>query len=434
MRGAAGTAIALPLLDAMVPRRAIAAPTKRFAFMYFSNGVMQDTWFPTGTETSFTLPSSLEPLKPLQSKLVVLKGIDLSPSTRKSSGVGHKRGINCLLTARPNLNEFGNGISIDQAIAEGIGKGSPVASIQAGVMSNKKYTGTGHTYISYSGPQKPLPNEDNPQELFKRVFSTVRYPDGNAAPTTPGALDDRSVKRKSVLDFVSEDLRQLTPRVSASDRSRLEAHLTSLRDIERRLSIVTQVGASCKKLTVTNPSSGFNAFPDYPVIGKLQMDIIAMAFICEVSRVATLMWSTSQSDVQFSFIQVPSYHHIMSHNSDETSLGHLRKINNWYVQQLYYLAKTLDDVKEPTGGSILDNSVLLSGSEVAVGQTHSFQSIPFLLMGGANCGIKGNRFLTYPNAAHNDLFTSILAAMGLPSATPFGEPGLGKGPLPGLVG
>lgn len=429
LRGAAGTAVALPMLDAMVPRRAHAASKKRFAFFCFANGVMKDTWFPTGSETAFTLPRALEPLKPLQSKLVVLKGVDIAPAARKSTGVGHKRGMTTLATARPNAGEFGNGISIDQHIAAGIGDGTKFASLQFGVRSQSYYTGSGHVYLSYSGPQKPIPAEDNPEKMFSRVFSGLTPP-SPGGPAMPAGPDERSVKRKSVLDFVSEDLRQLIPRVSGEDRSRLEAHLTWVRDIEKRLFVVAAVGAGCQRPTA--PPAGLT-LNNFPAVGKLQMDMLAMSFICDLTRVATLQWSTSQSIQSYSFLNVPSVHHPISHNSDAASIEHLRKIQVWLMEQFFYLGKLLDDVKEPTGGSVLDNAVLLTGSEVGVGQSHTFTDMPFLILGGAGGAIKSNRFMTYQSAAHNDLYTSILQAMGLPYSTVFGDPTLGKGPLPGLV-
>lgn len=422
LRGAAGTAIALPMLDAMVPRRAQAAARKRFAFFYFSCGVVKDAWFPTGTESAFTLGPVLTPLKPLQSKLVVLKGVGIDGAAKKSSGVGHKRGMTTLTTARGNANEFGNGISIDQQIAAGIGEGTKFASLQFGVKSQAQYSGTGHIYISYSGPQKPIPAEDSPDKMFSRVFSGL-------APTTPAGPvgpDERSVKRKSVLDFVAEDFGQLIPRVSGGDRARLDAHLTSIRDIEKRLSIVATVGAGCQKPVVP---AGVNA-GDYQAIGKLQMDLLAMSFICDLTRVATLQWSTSQSGQSYGWLNTSPGHHGISHTSDNASLA---KIETWLMQQLYYLGKLLDDAKEPGGTSVLDNSAIVTGSEVGVGQTHSFTDIPFLILGGAGGAIKGNRFMTYPGLQHNDLYTSMLQAMGLPYSTVFGDPSLGKGPLPGLV-
>ncbi len=420
LRGAAGTAIALPMLDAMVPRHAHAAATKRFAFVYFSCGVVPAAWFPTGTETAFTLGPVLASLKPLQSKLVVLKGVDIAPAVKKSSGVGHKKGMTTLTTARGNVNEFGNGISIDQQIAEGLGQGTKFASLQFGVRSQAQYQGSGHVYISYSGPQKPLPAEDDPGKMFSRVFSNLTPPAAG-----PAAPDERSVKRKSVLDFVADDLGQLIPRVSGGDRARLDAHLTSVRDIEKRLFVVSTAGAGC--LRPPAPAAGGS---DFQAVGKLQMDMLAMSFICDLTRVATLQWSTSQSGQTYPWLGVGGFHHGISHSSDNASLT---KIETWLMEQFFYLGKLLDDAKVPTGGSVLDSSVLVTGSEVGVGQTHAFTDIPFLLLGGAGGAIKGNRFMTYQSAAHNDLYTSMLQAMGLPYSTVFGDPSLGKGPLPGLV-
>jgi hypothetical protein len=433
LRGAGGAAVALPFLEAMEPRRAAAAPVKRFVFFFFSNGISRDTWAPTGTDTSFTLPFGLEPLKPLQSKLVVFQGVNME-TARKNPGNGHNVGMTNLLTARRFLKEkdtqfgaigWGADATIDQVIAGKVGQSTKFASLQFGVQTFKSYGANAYSYISYAGPQKPVPNEDDPVKMWNRIFSGVG--------ATPASQEERLAKRKSVLDYVSEDFRQLNTRLGGADRAKLESHLNAVREIERRLTFTAQAGPACKRPTVTNPAGGINTNGNYPAIGKLQMDLLTMALACDLTRVATLQWSSGQSGTQHPWAMMPSGHHGVSHLTDEGSIAQLKRVQNWYMQQLYYLAKSMDDIKEAGGTSILDSTALLSCSEVAVGNTHTFLDMPFVLLGSCGGAIKTNRYLRYTNAAHNDLYVSMMNAMGI-AATSFGETGFGRGPLPGVVG
>jgi hypothetical protein len=432
LRGAGGAAIALPLLEVMRTRPAHAAPTKRFAFFFFSNGVCRDTWTPTGTESAFTLPFALEPLKPLQTKLVVFQGVNME-SARKNPGNGHNVGMTNLLTARKFLKEkdtdfgavgWGADATIDQVIAARVGAATKFASLQFGVQTFKDYGANAYSFISYAGPQKPVPNENDPVKMFNRIFTGVG--------ASPASQEERIAKRKSVLDFVSEDFKQLSGRLGGADKAKVDSHLAAVREIERRLGVTGTVGPACKRPMVTNPAAGVNSNSAYPAIGKLQMDLLAMAFACDLTRVATFQWSSGQSSTQHSWAGVSGSHHPVSHLTDDGSIMSLKTIQRWYMEQLAYLGKALDDAKEGTT-SILDSTALLAGSEVAVGNTHTFVDMPFLLLGGCGGAIKTNRFLRFTNAAHGDLYVSMQNAMGI-TASSFGEPGIGKGPLAGVVG
>lgn len=437
LRGAAGVAIGLPLLEAMHTRSAHAAAIKRFVFFYHPNGVCRDTWTPTGTESDFTLPFALEPLEALKSKLVVFQGVNME-SARKNPGNGHNVGITNLLTARKFILEqenmgfgakgWGADASIDQVIATRLGPVTKFSSLQFGVQTFKQYGASAYSFISYSGPKMPLPNENDPVVMFNRVFAGVG---GSSASQA-----ERIAKRKSVLDSVTEDFRQLSGRLGAQDKGKVDAHLAKVREIERRLTLVGPTSAACKRPTVSNPAGGVNLNANYPAIGKMQMDLLAMAFACDLTRVATLQWACAQSDVNYAWAMAPKNHHVTSHNTDEESIRLLKLIQRWLMGQLAYLGQALDDAKEDGkegATSILDSTALLSGSEVAVGNTHTFVDMPFLLLGGCGGAIRTGRFMRYTNATHADLYVSMLNAMGLP-ATTFGEPGFSKGPLAGLVG
>lgn len=431
LRGAAGAAIALPLLEAMGSRRAHAAGPKRFAFFYFSNGTSKEAWTTTGSDTNFVLPVALEPLKPLQKKMLVYQGINME-TARKNPGNGHNVGITNLLTARKFLKEkdtefgavgWGADATIDQVIAAKIGTATKFPSLQFGVQSFRFYGANAYSNISYSGPQKTVPNEDDPVKMFNRIFAGVG--------AAPASQQERLDKRKSVLDFVGEDFKQVNARVGGSDRQKLDQHLSAIREIERRLSVTTQVSAACKRPTVANPMGGVNSNVNFPVVGKLQMDLLTMAFTCDLTRVATLQWGSAQSGNSFNWLTSTMSHHPLSHLTDADSVAQLIRIQTWFMEQLAYLGGALDAVAEP-GGSVLDSAAVLSCSEVAIGNTHSFVDMPFVQLGGCGGAIKTGRLVKYTNAPHNDLYTSIMNAMGI-AATGFGDPMFSRGPLSGLV-
>ncbi len=431
LRGAGGAAIALPLLEAMGSRRAQAAAPKRFVFFFFSNGTTKEAWTTTGSDSNFTLPVALEPLKGLQKKLLVYQGINME-TARKNPGNGHNVGITNLLTARKFLKEkdtefgavgWGADATIDQVIAAKIGASTKFPSLQFGVQSFRFYGANAYSNISYSGPQKTVPNEDDPVKMFNRIFSSVG--------ATPASQQERLDKRKSVLDFVAEDFKQLNGRIGGPDKQKLDAHLSAIREVERRLSVTIQPSADCKRPSVVNPMGGVNSNANFPAVGKLQMDLLTMAFTCDLTRVATLQWGSAQSGSTFNWLNSTMSHHPMSHLTDADSVAQLIRIQTWFMEQLAYLGGALDAAIEP-GGTMLDNAAVLSCSEVAVGNTHSFVDMPFVQLGGCGGAIKTGRLVKYSNAPHNDLFTSIMNAMGI-AATGFGDPMFSRGPLPGLV-
>ncbi len=415
LRGAGGVSIALPWLAAMAPRLASAATApKRFAAVFFSNGVVTSQWNPTGTETAFTLSPVLAPLKDLQSKIVVLQGVSMGTASAQG-GNGHAAGMNNLLTARKGAS----GPSIDQAIANKVGTTTRFPSLQLGVLANG---GGVYSNVSFAGAGKSLSAEDDPRKVFARVFTDVA-----ADPAMQLTNLDR---KRSILDFVKADFQQLSPRLGASDRAKLDQHLSGVREIERRL-MLGGFSAGGGKKPAAPPATVSLANDNFPMLSGLMMDMMVGAFATDQTRVATLQYSQGQSPMNHSkwLGPMPSGHHGISHSGDNASLA---KIETWYMQQFADLGKRLQAVTEGNG-SLLDNTTVLIATEVSVGQTHSFSNMPYVLMGGCGGAIKTGRYLSGLSRNHNDLFVSLQNAMGVADST-FGDPSFCKGPLPGLVG
>jgi hypothetical protein len=437
LRGAGGIALALPFLDMFRSSTAASAPLaapKRFVVMFSANGTIREEWTPDGTEQNFTLRKILSPLEAHKQKLLVLSGVD-AVSAQHDGGNGHARGMAHLLTGidmvpDPGLDTgfgavgYAGGISVDQAIAAKIGGETKLPSLELGVQSAKTYGAHPYSRMVYAAKQQPLPAEDDPKKAFERIFADLGV--------DPQKLAVVSAQRKSVLDFVLEDFKSLEGRVGGSDKIRLDAHATAVRSIEKQIEALgAPVGAGC-----VVPDLGDAPDPakqaNYPAVGKLQMDILAMALACDLTRVATLMWSSGQSGVSHPWVEAGG-HHGLSHEgeSNAEAINQLVSINRWYATQLAYLAEKLDGLPEGDG-SVLDNSVILWTSEVAVGNTHSYSGIPMVLVGSAGGALRTGRHVVLQKRSHNDLFVTLMNSVGASTST-FGDPEFNEGQIETLL-
>jgi hypothetical protein len=432
LRGAGGVAVALPFLEAMRPARAAGVIPKRFVFMFSPCGSVAKAWTPTGGETDFQMSRILKPLEPLKSDVVVLNGID-NIASMNGPGGAHQVGIGALLTGRelgPGGDDSGNpghpaglasGISVDQVIAKQIGADSKFRSVEFGVQCSK---GSGYSYVNYLDYQKPLPADNDPNSVFKRLFS-------EAGGDNSAVLKLRA-QRNTILDAVLDNAKGLNSNLGGADQKRLEEHLSSIRDLETRLAAVSG-GSECKKPMMPTVGGGGN--DAFPMIGQVQMDLLVMALKCDLTRVATLQWSNAASTTRFSWIGVNNEHHGMSHypDGDAGTQESLIKVNTWYCQQFATMAAALKMASDGSGGSLLDSTVMLWGNELAYGNRHSHDDMPFVMAGGSKIGLKTGRNLKFNGSVpHNNLLVSIMNLMDVPAQT-FGDPKYCSGPLKGLV-
>ena len=435
LRGA-GVALALPALESMHPRsaRAAVAAPKRFVSMFTANGTLYPKWVPTGTETDFTLSPILAPLEPHHTDLVVVSGL----YQQGGGGDGHQNGMGGMLTGQ-SLNPgpfqggansgsagWANGPSVDQKIASVIGGGTKLRSLELGVQ-----VGSADDWgrMVYQGPNQPLTPEDNPTLAYGRLFG--------AAGTTPEAFARLRARRKSVLDAVNAQFRSVSARVGAGDRARLDEHATALRDIETRLDAQARPSEACTNPAAPAPVSGLNDNDRFPTIGKLQMDILALALTCDLTRVASLQWSRSVSMTRFTWLTpaITDGHHDLSHRGDDDAPAQdkLLRINTWYASQLAYLLGKLASAQETDGSRLLDSTLLLWSNELGKGNAHSRQLAPYVLAGKAGGALKTGRFLSYTgDLPHNNLLVSLLQAMDVP-VTKFGKEEWCTGALTGLL-
>lgn len=431
LRGAGGAAIALPFLEAMLPRRAQAATSpRRFIVMFSPNGTLP-SWAPTGSELSFTLSPILSPLAPHQADLVIVQGL----LQQGGGGDGHQNGIGGMLTGSPlNPGPFAGvggppagwatGPSVDQRIAEALAAPTPFRSLELGVQ-----VGAADDWgrMIYRAANQPLPPTDDPVAVYNTVFSDLH--------TDPVALAHQRTRNKSILDAVGAEYTRLSSQLGGSDKQRLEAHLTAVREIETRLTTnLVESNPACADPKV--PAVAAHNNDSFATAGGIQMDLLTMALACDLTRVASLQWSRSVSQVRFTWLGIADGHHDLSHRSDADSdaVTKLTQINTWYAQQLAGLIARLKATRDATGATLFDNTLVLWCNELAKGNTHSRQDAPYVLAGTGGGPLVTGRYLNYEGQglAHNNLLVSILNAMDIPDTT-FGQASWCTGPLSGFV-
>lgn len=438
LAGAGGVAVGLPLLTSALGREARAqnvTPPKRLVLMYTPNGVIPDAWWPVSpaSETDFALNTIHQPLADYKDRLLLFSGVDLAITSTGPGGL-HQRGIGGLFTGR-ELQEgtqfvdgcgqtagWANGISVDQEVANHIGQDTLLKSLELGVRAlDNDVQGR----IAYAGPGQPLPPMNDPGEVFDRLFA-------NMVPTAGSPMDELKAQRKSVLDTVQAQFATLNPRLSPSDRQRLDAHLSLVRDAERRLTAGTSTNGACVAPERPMPLVATSE-TDMPLIADLELDLLAVAFACDLTRVASYQISTSLNRIRYPWLESTGEGHSLSHTgpSDVASRDQLVRRQTWHAGRLAYLMKRLSEIEEADGSTVLDNTLIVWGNEVALGYTHSHTNMPFLVAGGG-WHFRTGRALTYASASHANLLVSVLNAMGVP-ATTFGHPDFCTGPLSGLT-
>ena len=433
LRASGGAMLALPVLSALrVSAQETVAP-KRLLLVYSPNGVIHEEWFPQDntTETGFELRECLKPLEAYKHLLIQFQGLELKV-TQTGPGGPHQKGIGGLYTGR-ELQEgefmdgcgsragWANGISVDQEVAKAIGQNTALPSLELGVRAMQAEV---RSRISYAAPGAPLPPMNDPHDVYKRLFS-----DFQGDPNELNALRER---RRSVLDTVQSQFAALDARIGQHDREKLQQHLELVRDVERRLDILPGDGKSCG-VPEEPPLLDEDNEDTMEQIAPLQMDMLSMAFACDLVRVASVQFSSAINDIRMPWLNSMGQGHTLSHSPTSSESARQERIrrSNWFAQQLAHLCDRLAAVPEGDG-TVLDNTLIVWGNEVSWGNVHSHDNMPFLMIGSAGGYFRTGRYLEYDGDSHNKLLVSILHAMGVPKDN-FGHPDFTDGPLAGLT-
>jgi hypothetical protein len=403
LRGA-GVALSLPLLEAMVPAATVLAqtaarPKPRFVGLFVPHGMAPGYWVPsTVGPLAAELPFNWKPLEPFRDHTVIMSGLH-SRSAEPPPGVtgaDHWVAAAFLCANKPKKTAGADvyaGTTIDQMIAQKIGRETLMPSMQLAVEdpgANSSNCGEGYscTYtntISWSSPTSPLPMELNPQVVFERMFG-----DGSTA-------EQRSTRRKrdqSILDSLNGSLARLRSDVSGADRARLDDYAENVREIERRLQIAMKASAVAPE-AMPVPLGVPQTFDEHI---KLQFDLLALAFQADITRVGTLLFARDLTGRTFPESAAPTsgFHGVSHHGEDPRRIADLSKINQYHVKMVAYLVDRLA-TKKDGDGTLLDQSLVLYGSNMGNSNQHVHYDVPHVVIGGLNGKLKGGRHLAYPS-------------------------------------
>jgi hypothetical protein len=415
-----GTAVSLPLLEAMAPSRGAAAavetPPVRIGFLYVPNGKHMPDWTPTSEGSAFDLPWILQPLAAHRDRLTIISGLaHLKANANGDGGGDHARALTTFLTGTQAKKTFGAdiraGISVDQLAAAHLGRQTRFPSLEigadAGGQSGNCDSGYSCAYsanIAWKSETQPVPKENNPRLIFERLFS-----DGRPGETEAQRVA-RRVAHKSILDFVAEDAQRLEGRLGGADRRKLDEYFTAVRETERR---IENAGKSC------DPASlGFECpegIPsDYEAHLRLLADVLALAWRTDTTRVATFVFANEGSNRSYAFMDVPEGHHNLSHHgNDPAKQEKIRRINRFHVTQLAYFLDALAAVREGEG-TLLDHSMIVYGSGIGDGNRHNHDDLPILLAGGGGGSLQPGRHIRVAaKTPMTNLYLTLLDRLGV---------------------
>jgi len=421
-----------------------AAPPLRMAFIFMPNGVNYPAWNPLDPAaaapsflTSSAIPESLSPtlapLAPVRQHLNIFTGLTLNKARANGDGPGdHARSSASFLTGEQARKTAGNdihiGLSVDQAAAQRIGARTRLPSLEIGCEyaptagnCDSGYSCAYTSNISWRAEDAPMPKIINPAEVFERLFADVRNAEAQA---------QRLSRRQSILDFISADARQLSQRLGASDRRKLDQYQTSIREIELRIDRARTDAAQTQARSADLPS------PSTPPTGipattrehiDLMYDLLLLAFQMDATRIATFMLAVDGSNRTFPEIGIRDGHHNLSHHqNNQEMVDKIRLIDRYYMERfarfIENLAATpdgLDSAGNPA--TLLDHCMILHGGGISDGNAHNHENLPILMAGkgGGSAegrgGVETGRIIQAPRETPLcNLYLSMLERMDCP--------------------
>jgi len=410
LRGAFGTMVTVPFLDAMIP--ALSGQYKgrpfRFGAIYVPNGIYPQLWHPDKTGSDFEFKQIMAPLEPYRSHLVTISkmkapdgnpdmgGVHMGASAAWLNGTGP-------LTKQADYTVIRSKKTIDQYIADAVAEDTPLRSLQVGTEDMGTSAGACDGYpcvffntVSWRDDTSPLPMGINPRVTFERMFGET------------GSSKKRlsNLKRKqSMLDSIAEETAQMRKKLGPADNAILEEYLTNVRDVEQQLERMETRAAAIPEGT-SAPRGIPDTFDEHMTV---TYDLMRLAFQGDISRVFTFMVGHEGSSRSYAHIGIPEPHHPVSHHGDKPEgIEKYAKITTYHAQKL---AEFIDKLKATTDGdaTLLDRAVIYFGSGMSNGNAHDRNNAPVLLLGGANGRLKGNRHIAVEN---KEPTSNLLLALG----------------------
>jgi hypothetical protein len=408
LRGA-GVSMALPWLesfrvwgDEAISVRSASEPPVRLAVLFAGNGFHGREWWARGRGSALELGQVLAPLASYREKMLFIRGLFNAEALK---GNIHSSQTGNLLSGAPLASggEIRSGTSFDQLLAQRQGGSTKVPSLvlaceKSNPSVHKNYSMLYSSHISWSSPTTPTPLELYPALAFDRLFR-----------------DEAGRGDRSVLDAVLADARDVRRAVSAADQRKLDEYLDSVREVEQRIDRAGQRGElqgwrpTLAEPNMPRPRDGIPQ--DIGEHMRLMCDILVLGFQTDTMRICTLKLNNDHSSLRFPNLGVDyMIHHLLSHSDTADWL----KVNQFFLQQVAYVAGKLDAIREGER-TALDNSMILFCSSMLTGN-HDATQLPVIVLGGAGGRIKGGRVLDYlgkPNRKMCSLYLSLLEKAGL---------------------
>jgi hypothetical protein len=409
-------AVALPLLDAMVPAltalaQTPAKPVRRLGYVYIPMGMNPALWIPKGVGRITELSPSLSSLAPYLDNLTVVTGLEVRNSA--VAGGNHATAgsafLSCARAKRTEGSDYELGVTVDQVAAKQMGAGTPIPSLEIGTdliaqvgNCDNGFACVYQNNLSWASSTAPLPSEADPRTLFERLFGDGGTPDARRAELRRNA---------SILDWVLDDMARLEGKLGTADRRRMNEYLDAVREVERRIQNAERQSARSPLPTLTQPTSIPAEWEDHV---KLMCDLQVLALQTDATRIITFQMAREGSTRTYPQIGVPEPHHPVSHHTnDPVKLAKLAKINAYQVSLFAYLLERLKAT--PDGdGTLLDHSTYLLGSGMGNPDVHDHKNLPIVVARGGMGGTKGGYHLRYPDETPlANLHLTLLDGLGV---------------------
>ncbi|MBA2116258.1 DUF1552 domain-containing protein [Bremerella alba] len=423
-----GLAVALPAMESLIPATAQAASQTattaagdplRSAFLYVPNGVHVGKWFPEGAGKDYKLNETMKPLEKMRGEFQIVSGLAHEHGFANGDGAGdHARAHATYLTgARPKKtagSDIELGISIDQEMARHLGNETRLPSLELSCDGARKSGSCDSGYscayqfnLSWRGANTPMAAESNPRLVFERLFGR------GSGDERQRNFDQRMTERRSVLDFVMGETKSMSKQLGRNDVRKMDEYLTGVREIEQRI----QNAEKFRDLPETEMDAPSGIPKDYADHIRMMFDLLALSFQTDSTRVASFMLAHDGSNRNFRDIGVSEGHHSLSHHRENQEMkDKIAKIDLFYVTQFSYFLEKLKTLKDPSGASVLDNSMIVYGSGLSDGNRHRHDNLPIILAGKGGGSLETNRHVQLDAKQRTpmaNLFVSMMDKMGI---------------------
>lgn len=396
-----GATVALPLLDAMSPaatawaRTAAGSTPKRLAFVGFPHGAIMDQWSPAQTGATYDMSPILQPLEALRPHLTIVSGLRNKPGeTPEPHGYIEMTWLSCV---KPW--DFGTtpeaGVTADQIAARHIGQDTRLPSLEL-------TTSQVGARLAWRTPTQPLPQEANPRAVFQKLFGQ-----GDTDEERAAILQETG----SILDRVKGQAARLQASLGVRDRQVVGDYLDSVREIERRVQMASRQDMSSLDI----PDAPVGIPNDITEHFKLMFDLMALAFQADITRVITFSMDREASMRTYTNLGIAeAFHPLSHHGNDAQKMEKLVQIQRYHTEVFARFVERLARAEE-AGGTVLDHSTILFGSNMSNSDKHNNDPLPVAILGHAHGRIKGGQHVKYPqDSRFADLLVTLFDRNDIP--------------------